>query len=235
MSLEEPPAPSSPDRPCCEGFNDKISDLHDGRWPEGSAECAAVEEHLATCPRCAELLDDYRLISRAAEALRAVEAPKACAEAMRRNVRARIRGRIFRRRLVWTGAGVAAAAAASVAVALVFVPAGEPPEATVAVGDSVDSAAETMPEPVDILRNPAVAALLRELEAEALRGADGRGTDRLTVDEELDLAREWGVFSAGDADRRGEDFRWTGFRDWYMPFRRPAGTTGVLPVMDDGH
>ena len=93
MTLEEPPAPSSPDRPCCEEFAERISDLHDGRWPEGSDECTTIEEHLATCPRCAEILDDYRFISRAARALRETEIPDACAEAMHRSVRARIRGR----------------------------------------------------------------------------------------------------------------------------------------------
>ena len=244
MTLETPPPPSTPSQSCCKEFAQRISDFHDGRWPPESSDCTAVEEHLATCPRCAELLDDYRLISEAAKGLRAAQVPEDCAETMRRRVRARIRGQVFRRRLAWTGAGVAAAAAASVALAFAIAPVAQPPPQATAGGGAKDEA----PEPVDLLKNPAVAALLRALEAEALLDEEGAPSDgRLTTQEEIDLRRDWGVHWARDLDGQrwgvsrvpGAEFPMTGddldmFRPWDPPRRRPPGGPDVVPVGNDG-
>ncbi|MHC5054063.1 MAG: anti-sigma factor family protein [Planctomycetota bacterium] len=246
MTHEEPPAPPDPGRPCCEKFAERISDLHDGRWPAGSGDCAKVEEHLATCPRCAEFLDDYRLLSKAAEALRAAEVSPDCAEVMRRRVRARIRGQIFRRRLKWTGAGVAVAAAASVAVAVAMLPDSDVPgpEGPVAVagedrpGDEPkDDTKDEEPGQIDLLKNPAVAALLEELEEEADLGSDAgddRPGTRMPIQEEIDLRRDWDVrpvhgieflMPGGDLD---------GFRLDLRPRGRPLVRPGVVPVGGDG-
>ncbi|MHC4250702.1 MAG: anti-sigma factor family protein [Planctomycetota bacterium] len=242
MTHEEPPAPPDPGRPCCEEFARRISDLHDGRWPAGSGDCTKVEEHLATCPRCAELLDDYRLLSKAAEALRSPEVSPDCAEIMRRRVRARIGGQVFRRRLAWTGAGVAVAAAASVAVAVAMLPDSDVPGPTgptdVAVEDPArDEATDDAPGHVDLLKNPAVAALLDELEEEADLGSDAgddRPGTRMPIQEEIDLRRDWDVrpvhgieflMPGGDLD---------GFRLDLRPRGRPLVRPGVVPVGGDG-
>jgi hypothetical protein len=259
MTADEPAAPSTPGRSCCEKFAERISDLHDGRWPAGSGDCTKVEEHLATCPRCAELLDDYRLLTRAAEALRATQIPQDCAEVMRRRVRARIRGQVFRRRLKWTGAGLALAAAASVAVTVAMLPDRDvdaddraPGHPAVAADDGTDdeTGSET-PDRIDILRNPAVVALLKELREEALRAdrsdddppgdrmtiqeeIDLRPGDRMTIQEEIDLRREWGVFRVPGIGfpLTGDDMG--GFR---LPLKSRGGPLvrpGVVPVGGDG-
>lgn len=243
MTAEEPAVPSSSGQPCCEEFAQRISDMHDGRWPAGSGECVTVEEHLATCPRCAELLEDYGLISRAAQALRAAEVSEDCAEIMRRRVRATIRGRVFRRRLAWTGAGLAVAAAASVAVAVVMLP-----DASRTDGPPDLAAAEEAggtPVRVDLLGDPAVAALLRELEAEALRDRDARPGGALTIQEEIDLRRNWGIRWVRDlqgqpwVDSRVPDVEfpmagndWDAFPFWHLPGRRPSDGPDVVPVGD---
>jgi len=242
MTEEEPPAASGPSKPCCEEFARKISDHHDGRWPAGSGDCTEVEAHLAECPRCAELLDDFRLISKAAAALRAIEVPADCAEVMRRRVRDTIRARIFRRRLKWTGAGLAVAAAASVAVAVAMLPekgpAGPGPAPAVASEDDprneIDVGAQ---ERIDLLRDPAIAELLRELREEALRLSvpeDIRPDDRMTIEEEIDLRREWGVRRASGIDLPGEvgDLEYLHLR--FLPRERVIERPGFVPVGGDG-
>ena len=242
MTLDEPPAASGPSRPCCEEFAQKISDHHDGRWPAGSGECTEVEAHLAVCPRCAELLDDYRLISKAAAALRAVEVSPDCGEVMRRRVRGSIRARAFRRRLKWTGAGLAVAAAASVAVAVAMLPdagpAGPGPVPAVASEDdpqeNIDRGAQ---ERIDLLRDPAVAALLRELREEALRASlppDARPDVRMTIQEEIDLRREWGVRRASGIGLpiTGDDLEYLRLR--LPPRGRALERPGFVPVGGDG-
>ena len=54
----------------CAELVDMLSDYHDGRFEcgEGDAEC--IEQHLATCAKCAELLDDYKALSAAAKLLK---------------------------------------------------------------------------------------------------------------------------------------------------------------------
>ncbi len=243
MTADESAAPSTPGRSCCEKFAESISDLHDGRWPAGSGDCVKVEEHLATCPRCAELLEDYRLLTRAAEALRATEVSADCAEAMRLRVRARIRGQVFRRRLKWTGAGLALAAAASVAVTVAMLPDADAPPERPAVaskggvnGNANDEPGDEAPDGINILRNPAVAALLEQLEREALqRGGAGHapGT-RMTIQEEMDLRRDWGVSRVpGIAFPMPEDDL-DGFRLPLRPRAGPLIRPGVVPVGGDG-
>jgi hypothetical protein len=238
MTLDAPSAPSSPGKPCCEKFARRISDHHDGRWPAGSGDCEKVEEHLATCPRCAELLDDYRLLSKAAEALRATDVSKDCAEVMRRRVRARIRAQVFRRRLGWTGAGVAVAAAASVAIAIAMLPDADPTapsrkDAVAVKGQAEDKA----PEEIDILRNPAVAALLKELREEALRvgdSADPLTEEQMSIQEEIDLRREWGVYRMPGIDFPVAGYDLDGFRLPLGPRGGPLARPGVMPVGGDG-
>ena len=105
---------------CCEELARRISDYHDGRWRAG--EGAEVEEHLAVCPRCAELLEDYRALSGAARLAPECECTPARLERISRGVRARIRRQVFRRRLGWTGLSVGVAAAAAVIIAVMLAP-----------------------------------------------------------------------------------------------------------------
>ena len=127
MTGEKLPPPD--ERARCEELAERISHYHDDRWPKGSAECTEVEAHLAECPRCAELLDDYRAITSAARLVRSTDAPPADAERMSRRVRTRLRSRVFKRRLKWAGAGVGFAAAAAAAVVALMVMPGSPPPA----------------------------------------------------------------------------------------------------------
>jgi hypothetical protein len=141
MTGQELSAPDEKAR--CEEFAERISHYHDERWPKGSAECSEVEAHLAECPRCAELLDDYRAISGAARLVRSTDAPPVDAERMTRRVRTRLRGRVFRRRLKWAGAGVGfAAAAAAAVVALMILPGSPPPAGGGLVREETREAAE---------------------------------------------------------------------------------------------
>ncbi len=118
---EEPGAVTEHAGPDCCDFARRISDLHDGRWPVEACDCAEVEAHLAECPRCAELRDDYRAISRAAEVIRDTPVAEADCGRISGRVRARLRRRVFVRRLWWTGAGVGfAAAAAAVLFAVIL-------------------------------------------------------------------------------------------------------------------
>jgi len=243
MTQGEPPAAPGPIRSCCEEFARKISDHHDGRWPAGSGDCAEVEAHLAVCPRCAELLDDYRLISKAAAALRAVEVSADCAEVMRRRVRDTIRARVFRRRLKWTGAGLAVAAAASVAVAVAMLPETDPAgpipmPAVASEDDSRDEIDGGARERIDLLRDPAVAELLRELREEALRAMDPPDVPPdariMTIQEEIDLRREWGVRSVDGIEFRVPEGAFDGLR---LPWRSRTGplvNPGFVPVGVDG-
>lgn len=139
--------PPLDERARCEELAERISHYHDGRWPKGSAECSEVEAHLAECPRCAELLDDYRAISGAARLVRSTDAPPADAERMSRRVRARLRSRVFRRRLRWAGAGVGfAAAAAAAVVALMILPETAPPPAGLAREEPKERPGKVAPE-----------------------------------------------------------------------------------------
>ncbi len=113
----------------CEDFAERISHFHDGRWPEGASECLEVEEHLAQCPRCAEILEDYRAITAGSEIIRSAEISGVDGERTSRRVRARLRRRVFRRRLRWAGAGVGlAAAAAAVVLSVALAPPAPPPD-----------------------------------------------------------------------------------------------------------
>ncbi len=145
MTVEKLSAPG--ERARCEELAERISHYHDGRWPKGSAECSEVEAHLAECPRCAELLDDYRAITSAARLVRSTDAPPADAEKMSRRVRARLRSRVFMRRLKWAGAGVGfAAAAAAAVVALMVLPGTAPPPGGLAREEPKERPGKVAPE-----------------------------------------------------------------------------------------
>jgi len=147
MTVEKLSAPG--ERARCEELAERISHYHDDRWPKGSVECSEVEAHLAECPRCAELLDDYRAITSAARLVRSTDAPPADAERMSRRVRTRLRSRVFMRRLKWAGAGVAfAAAAAAAVVALMVLPGTAPPPGGLAREEPKERPGTVAPESV---------------------------------------------------------------------------------------
>jgi hypothetical protein len=112
----------------CADMLDRLSDFHDGRYAPDSSEATEIEQHLATCPRCAELLNDYRLISEVAKCLRDEECVCAKDEdqfacCVREAIRKQGRGKVA----FWTGWGVAAAAAAAIIAAFIMSPGAERP------------------------------------------------------------------------------------------------------------
>jgi hypothetical protein len=139
---------------------------------------------------------------------------------------------------------VAVAAAASVAVAVAMLPDADAPGADdpvpmVAAGDG-GSQVNDDPDQLDLLKNPAVAALLRELEAEALRGriagedADDRPGRRMPIQEEIDLRRDWDVVPVHDVEFLMPGGDLDGFRLDLRPRGRPLVRPGVVPVGGDG-
>ena len=176
----------------CTDFLKRLSDFHDGRYSPDSPEATEVEQHLATCPRCAELLSDYRLISEVAKCLRDEEC--ACAKdedqfacCVREAIAKRGRGKVA----FWTGWGVAAAAAAAIVAAFVLAPEVELPADARRAGPLADEGVEKtavlapgaldapapVPAPVAASDIPAAAdpaAVRRQLEEAAKREAGRR-------------------------------------------------------------
>ncbi len=187
MTDEEPREPERPvrcavfrptgpeEKARCEDFAERISHLHDGRWPVGSAECREVEEHLAVCPRCAEILEDYRAITTGSELIRSAETAGVDGERTSRRVRARLRRRVFRRRLAWAGAGAGFAAAAAVVIAVVLAdgpPTAEPGIAGQGPGGDTREKARELTRDADTRRTAASDSPVRSEDLEG-QGSEG--------------------------------------------------------------
>jgi hypothetical protein len=146
---------------------EKLSHFHDGRWAADSAEATEVEEHLAVCPHCAEVLEDYRIISEVAKCLRDADATCRDGAHFRRCVRRALNRRALRRRLGWAGAGLAAAAAAMIAVVLALPgPSGaERPTAGMAAESGRPAAVEESAAVVPVPPLPGPDEIMRRIEA----------------------------------------------------------------------
>jgi hypothetical protein len=107
---------------CCPDREDCISDHCDGRFEPGSEKADEIEQHLATCTRCAEALEDYKAISAAAKVLKCTDCSGLDVQQLKQTVNAGLRRVVFMRRLAWGGAAAAAVAAAAAAVVAVVLP-----------------------------------------------------------------------------------------------------------------
>jgi len=107
---------------CCPDKAECISDHCDGRYEPGSAKADEVEQHLATCTRCAEALEDYKAISAAAKLLKAADCSDLDVGRLKDAVKCGLRRVVLMRRLAWGGAIVSATAAVAAAVIAMVTP-----------------------------------------------------------------------------------------------------------------
>jgi len=177
----------------CAEVSDKLSDFHDGRFPPGSAEAEDIESHLAVCPSCAEMLDDFRALSAAARLLRQTASCERDVECVRAAVERSLRKLGFVRRLAWTGFGLSAAAAAAALVAALVL---EPRGAAKVRGPSVEESAfispqgleAGAPEGLDMVEASVRAELERAL-LEARIFGEARPSEWMAIHEEARLRR----------------------------------------------
>jgi hypothetical protein len=163
----------------CSELVDKISDYHDGRFECGSDDAECIEQHLATCARCAELLEDYRALSAAAKFVDKSDLP--CnVSAIRDAVAKSLHKIVFVRRLAWTGAGISAAAAVAATVVLFVMPPRSRSPAVPLVQNTIaapQTAAAAPAAPAD--RERLIQEIIADLKAQPRDFADETSRDRI--------------------------------------------------------
>jgi anti-sigma factor RsiW len=175
---------------CCAEGSTILSDYHDGRFADGSEQAGKVESHLATCPKCAEMLEDYRTISAAAQLLRDCGSDCLDLVRLRASVERGVRRATFVSRLAWAGAGLSAAAAVAATVIALLLPGGggaSPPLAEDREKAIEQIMAELKSEPVDIDDVRMRGAIWRRLQEEDLFGRAAIPREWVPLLEEAEL------------------------------------------------